>query len=277
MQKQTVLETLAGSEWEIYTAQSEPQLLHFYEPELGLFIAESPNVIERAVTAGYEPVSFLLDEKEVTEQVRQLYTQCPEASVYFAPTALMDQLPGCHLTRGVLCLMRRKALPAVDTICADAHRVAVLENVMNPTNLGAIFRSAAALGFDAVLMTDDCSNPFYRRASRVSMGTVFQIPWTYFPYPTDYRSTEHHYIRRLHELGFQTAAMALSDDSIPLDSPLLRQADRLAVLLGSEFTGLHEESVRESDFVVKIPMAHGVDSLNVAAASAVAFWELRFR
>ena len=277
MQTQMKLETLAGNEWEVYTAQSEPQLLHFYEPELGLFIAESPNVIERAVAAGYEPVSFLLDEKEVTPQLRQLYESCPEASVYFAPTALMDTLPGCHLTRGVLCLMRRKALPSVAEICKEAHRIAVLENVMNPTNLGAIFRSAAALGFDAVIMTDDCSNPFYRRASRVSMGTVFQIPWTYFPYPTDYRSAEKHYIPMLHEMGFQTAAMALSDDSIALDDPVLRSAGKLAVLLGSEFTGLHPETVRRSGFVVKIPMAHGVDSLNVAAASAVAFWELRFR
>ena len=277
MQKQIRLESLSGNEWEIYTAQSEPQLLHYYEPELGLFIAESPNVIERAIAAGYEPVSFLLDEKEVTEQVQRLYTECPEASVYFSPTALMDQLPGCHLTRGVLCLMKRKALPSVEAVCASAHRIAVLENVMNPTNLGAIFRSAAALGFDAVFMTEDCSNPFYRRASRVSMGTVFQIPWTYFPYPTDYTSEPHHYISRLHALGFQTAAMALSDDSISLDAPVLHEADRLAVLLGSEFTGLHPETVRESDFVVKIPMAHGVDSLNVAAASAVAFWELRFR
>ena len=277
MQKKMHLASLAGSEWEIYTAQAEPQLLHFYEPDLGLFIAESPNVIERAVAAGYEPVSFLLDEKEVTEQVQRLCDGCPDASVYYAPTALMDQLPGCHLTRGVLCLMRRKALPDAVEICADAHRIAVLENVMNPTNLGAIFRSVAALGFDAVIMTDDCSNPFYRRASRVSMGTVFQIPWTYFRYPTDYRGDQHHYISQLHNLGFKTAAMALSDDSISLDAPILRETERLAVLLGSEFTGLHPQTVRQSDFVVKIPMSHGVDSLNVAAASAVAFWELRFR
>ena len=231
----------------------------------GLFIAESPKVIERALNAGYVPVSFLMEPRHVETQARDILARCGEVPVYTAPLDVLKQLTGFPLTRGMLCAMRRRPLPAVETVCAGAKRVAVLEDVMNPTNVGAIFRSAAALGIDAVLLTQACSDPLYRRAIRVSMGTVFQVPWTYLP---------EGWPQMLRALGFTTAAMALCDASLPIYAPQLKRADRLAVVLGTEGDGLAESTIAACDCTVRIPMTHGVDSLNVAAASAVAFYQL---
>ena len=231
----------------------------------GLFIAESPKVIERALNAGYVPVSFLMEPRHVETQARDILARCGEVPVYTAPLDVLKQLTGFPLTRGMLCAMRRRPLPAVETVCAGAKRVAVLEDVMNPTNVGAIFRSAAALGIDAVLLTQACSDPLYRRAIRVSMGTVFQVPWTYLP---------EGWTQTLRALGFTTAAMALCDASLPIYAPQLKRADRLAVVLGTEGDGLAESTIAACDCTVRIPMTHGVDSLNVAAASAVAFYQL---
>ena len=231
----------------------------------GLFIAESPKVIERALNAGYVPVSFLMEPRHVETQARDILARCGEVPVYTAPLDVLKQLTGFPLTRGMLCAMRRRPLPTVETVCAGAKRVAVLEDVMNPTNVGAIFRSAAALGIDAVLLTQACSDPLYRRAIRVSMGTVFQVPWTYLP---------EGWLQALRALGFTTAAMALCDASLPIYAPQLKRADRLAVVLGTEGDGLAESTIAACDCTVRIPMTHGVDSLNVAAASAVAFYQL---
>lgn len=233
-----------------------------------MFIAESPKVIHRALDAGCQPVSLLMERKDITGAAREILQRCPEVPVYTADEELLCNLTGYHLTRGVLCAMRRPPLPTAQQLCAGASRIVVLENIMNPTNIGAIFRSAAALGMDAVLLTPGCSNPLYRRSARVSMGTVFQISWTYTPqWPEEG-------MRLLKEMGFKTAAMALREDSVSVDGPDLMGEEKLAIVLGSEGDGLTNDTIASCDYTVKIPMFHGVDSLNVAAASAVAFWQL---
>lgn len=259
-------------ELDIYARLTEAQLLHIYEPEIGLFIAESPKVVERALNAGYKPVSLLVERKHIDGQAQEVINRCGDVPVYTADFDVLTKLTGFQLTRGMLCAMRRLSLPTIEEVCAGARRIAILENVVNPTNVGAIFRSAAALNMDAVLLTPACSNPLYRRAARVSMGTVFQIPWTYF----DDKSCEwpHQGIRRLQEMGFKTAAMALSDTYVSIDDPQLMSEEKLAIILGTEGDGLAECTIADCDYTVKIPMTHGVDSLNVAAASAVAFWQL---
>ena len=258
-------------ELDIYARLTEGQLLNRHEPEKGMFIAESPKVVERALDAGYLPVSFLVEHRHLESQAKDLICRCPEVPVYTAEFDVLTQLTGFQLTRGMLCAMHRRPLPSVKEICAGAKRIAVLENVVNPTNVGAIFRSAAALHVDAVLLTEACSNPLYRRSIRVSMGTVFQVPWTYL---TGETAWPHPGIDVLREMGYRTAALALCDDSVRLDDPRLAQEERLAIILGTEGDGLADVTIAESDYTVRIPMAHGVDSLNVAAASAVAFWEL---
>ena len=257
---------------DVYARLSEGQLYHYDEPEAGLFIAESPNVIERALNAGYEPVSMLMEKKHVKTQARHLIERCRDIPVYTAAFDVLTKLTGFQLTRGVLCAMRRRALPDIEAICKNARRIAVLEDVMNPTNVGAIFRSAAALNMDAIVLTGGCSDPLYRRAGRVSMGTVFQIPWTVMD-PKKYSWPEDG-MEKLRSLGFKTAAMALRNDTIAIDDPRLMDEDKLAIILGTEGDGLSEQTIASCDYTVKIPMTHGVDSLNVAAASAVAFWEL---
>lgn len=259
-------------ELDIYARLSEVQLLRLYEPNPGLFIAESPKVIERALNAGYEPVSFLVEKKHIEEEARDLIARCEGTPVFTAEFDVLTKLTGFQLTRGMLCAMRRTQLPAVEEVCAGARRIAVLENVVNPTNIGAIFRSAAALNIDAVLLTPACSNPLYRRASRVSMGTVFQIPWTYLETAPAKQSTSG--IKQLQKLGFKTAAMALNENSISIDAPQLMAEEKLAIVLGTEGDGLADCTISDCDYTVRIPMSHGVDSLNVAAASAVAFWQL---
>lgn len=259
-------------ELDVYARLSEVQLLHYHEPDLGMFIAESPNVIERALNSEYEPISFLAETKEIEGENRKLTERCGNVPVYTAEFDVLTKLTGFKLTRGLLCAMRRKRLPGAEELCAGAKRIAVLENVMNPTNVGAIFRSAAALNMDAVLLTPGCSDPLYRRAARVSMGTVFQIPWTFLDEKTE--AWPRQGMEILKKLGFQTAAMALKDDSRSIDDPELKQAEKLAVILGTEGEGLTDKTIEACDYTVRIPMAHGVDSLNVAAASAVAFWEL---
>ena len=256
---------------DVYARLTENQLLNRDDPSKGIFIAESPKVIERALDAGCIPLSFLVEDKHVETQAKELLLRCPDIPVYTAPFEVLTQLTGFALTRGMLCAMRRPALPSVSELCRTSSRIAILENVMNPTNVGAIFRSAAALHMDAVLLTPGCSNPLYRRAIRVSMGTVFQIPWTFFD---DTSSWQDAGMQTLREHGFLTVAMALRNDSVSIDDPRLTSAEKLAVILGSEGDGLASETIAECDYTVKIPMAHGVDSLNVAAASAVAFWEL---
>lgn len=258
-------------ELDIYARLSEAQLLNLEAPRRGIFIAESPRVIERALDAGCEPISFLAEEKEL-DSAGELLERCKEIPVYTAPFSVLTRLTGFQLTRGMLCAMYRPQLPGVAQVCDGARRIAVLEQVVNPTNVGAIFRSAAALNMDAVLLTPGCSNPLYRRAIRVSMGTVFQVPWTFlgeqeweWPGPG---------LENLRRLGFKTAAMALREDTIGIDSPELAAQERLAIILGTEGDGLAEETIEACDYTVRIPMSHGVDSLNVAAASAVAFWEL---
>lgn len=253
----------SAPELDIYARMSEVQLRHCCEPMPGVFIAESPKVINRAIDAGYEPISLLLEPRHITGEAREIIERCENIPVYTANSDVLTRLTGFQLTRGALCAMRRRSYLNTAVICRNARRIAVLENVVNPTNVGAIFRSAAALGMDAVLLTMGCSDPFYRRAARVSMGTVFQIPWTYIEDLTELQS-----------LGFTTAAMALSDQSISIDDPVLMAEPRLAVVLGTEGDGLAESTIARCDYTVRIPMAHGVDSLNVAAASAVAFWQL---
>jgi len=257
---------LTAPQLDIYARLSEPQLLHYYEPDGGLFIAESPTVIGLALDAGYQPVSLLLERRHIDGEARSIIERCPDIPIYTADTDILTKITGFKLTRGALCAMKRTPLPSVDEVCRGARRIAVLENVVNPTNVGAIIRSAAALNIDAVLLTPACSDPLYRRAARVSMGTVFQIPWTYFD--------DQQYISCLHELGFTTAAMALTDNSVSIDDPRLNAAERLAIVLGTEGEGLAAETIAQCSFTVKIHMSQGVDSLNVAAASAVAFWQL---
>ena len=251
-------------ELDVYARLSERELLRFDEPLAGRFIAESPKVIERALDAGYEPLSLLLERRHVEGEAKDIVNRC-DVPIYTAPLDVLTRLVGFRLTRGVLCAMRRKNEPPLEAVCEGTRRVAVLEDVMNPTNVGAIFRSAAALGMDAVLLTRGCADPLYRRAVRVSMGNVFLLPWTH---------VEDDWSARLHGLGFQTAAMALTADALALDDPALRAAEKLAVVLGTEGDGLAPRTLADCDYTVHIPMARGVDSLNVAAASAVAFWEL---
>ena len=253
-------------ELDVYARLTENQLLCRRDPENAMFIAESPMVIERALDADCVPLSFLMETKHADGKAKELLSRCPkDINVYTAELEVLTQLTGFHLTRGMLCAMLRPRLRSVEEVCRGARRIAVLENVMNPTNIGAIFRSAAALGMDAVLLTSGCSDPLYRRAVRVSMGTVFQIPWCYVD--DDWQT-------RLRAAGFQTAAMALCDDSLPLYAQALSCAERLAIVLGTEGDGLAQRTIADCDFTVRIPMLHGVDSLNVAAASAVAFWQL---
>lgn len=258
-------------ELDAYARMSEVQLLRYYEPKPGLFIGESPKVIERALNAGYKPVSFLADRRDLEGEAAEVLSRFPELPVYTAEHEVLTRLTGFALTRGLLCVMRRKSLPSAEEVCRDARRIAILENVVNPTNIGAIFRSAAALHMDAVVLTPGCSDPLYRRAARVSMGTVFQIPWTIFDKKLSWPEEG---MGLLKKLGFKTAAMALSEDSVGIDDPGLLAEEKLAVILGTEGEGLMEETITACDYTVKIPMSHGVDSLNVAAASAVAFWEL---
>ena len=252
-------------ELDVYARLTEAQLLNRHCLKDGLFIAESPKVIMRALDAGYEPVSFLVEKKHLQGESRQVLERCAGLPVYTAAFDVLTQLTGYQLTRGMLCAMRRKALPDMEDILKNATRVAVLEDVMNPTNLGAIFRSAAALGMDAVLLTPACSNPLYRRSARVSMGTVFQVAWTYMG---------EDWAQQLRRLGFKTAAMALKQDSVTIEDPDLNAEEKLAIVLGTEGDGLAENTIAGCDYTVLIPMSHGVDSLNVAAASAVAFWQL---
>ncbi len=253
---------------DLYARLTENQLLNRADPENALFIAESPLVIGRALDAGCKPVSFLMERQHIGGKGREILARCcQDIPVYTAEESVLAQLTGFHLTRGMLCAMRRPKLPSVEEVCRSARRIAVLENVMNPTNIGAIFRSAAALGMDAVLLTCAGSDPLYRRASRVSMGNVFLIPWTYLPEEGDWTQL-------LRAFGFRTVAMALRDDSVRLDDPRLAAEERLAIVMGTEGDGLASTTIASCDYTVKIPMYHGVDSLNVAAASAVAFYEL---
>lgn len=252
---------------DVYARLTENQLVNREHPEEGLFIAESPLVIERALNGGYEPVSFLMEEKHVETQAKEILARCGDIPVYVAPLEVLKQLTGFPLTRGMLCAMRRKPLPTLEALCRGARRVAVLEDVMNPTNVGAIFRSAAALHMDAVVLTSAASDPLYRRAIRVSMGTVFQVPWTVLDAGEKWTDA-------LRSLGFKTAALALRDDSLPIFDERLHKIEKLALALGTEGDGLADESIEQCDYTVRIPMSHGVDSLNVAAASAVAFYQL---
>lgn len=266
---------IAAPELDVFARLTEAQLRNRLEPEKGVFIAESPKVIGRALDAGYEPVSLLMEPRHITGQGRDIIDRCGNIPVYTASREILEGLTGYALTRGVLCTMRRPALPSVEAVCTDARRVAVLEGIVDSTNIGAIFRSAAALDIDAVLVTPTCGDPLYRRAVRVSMGTVFQVPWTRIgSEPSDWPEQG---MEQLRKLGFKTAAMALSDDSVSIEDPRLAAEERLAIVLGTEGDGLAERTIAGCDYTVRIPMSHQVDSLNVAAASAVAFWELRAR
>ena len=268
MAKIIEISDFSAPELDVYARLTENQLLNHADPKNAMFVAESPPVIGRAMDAGCVPLSFLMEPKHIEGRGHEILARCADdVPVYTAPLEVLTQLTGFHLTRGMLCCMLRPALPALSELCAASRRVAVLENVMNPTNIGAIFRSAAALGMDAVLLTAAGSDPLYRRAARVSMGTVFQVPWTYLPEDADWQDV-------LHSYGFKTAAMALRDDSLSIADPRLREVEKLAVVLGTEGDGLASETIAACDYTVKIPMSHGVDSLNVAAASAVAFYQL---
>lgn len=252
---------------DVYARMSEGQLLNRHEPEKGLFIAESPKVIERALDAGCVPVSCLVEDRQIEGEAASVLARLAQVPVYTAPFSVLTQLTGFKLTRGMLCAMKRPAAPKPEKLCCGSCRLSILEHVVNPTNVGAIIRSAAALGMDGVLLTPDCSDPLYRRAIRVSMGTVFQIPWAFFPEDVDW-------MEFLKTMGFRIVAMALRRDTVAIDDPKLLSEERLAIILGTEGEGLEEETIDRCDYTVKIPMAAGVDSLNVAAASAVAFWEL---
>lgn len=291
------IKDLDAPELQIYYNLNEAQLFHYFEPKPGIFIAESPKVIERALDAGCVPMSFLMEKKHVETQAKDILARCDklqsrdikqtdkmevengnsnmsaerEIPVYTAEIEVLAKITGYQLTRGMLCAMYRPALSSVEQLCKNARRVAILENVVNPTNVGAIFRSAAALGMDAVLLTPACADPLYRRASRVSMGTVFQIPWTYFDKNACWPDGA---MDVLHKLGYKTAAMALRDDSVSIDDEKMMAEEKLAIVLGTEGDGLADHTIADCDYTVRIPMTHGVDSLNVAAASAVAFWQL---
>lgn len=258
-------------ELDVYARMNEIQLLNRHEPEKGMFIAESPKVIARALDGGYAPVSFLVDSGHMEPDGWKVIERCPQIPVYDADAAVLRQLTGFPMTRGILCAMRRRPLPDPELFLASFHRIAVLEHVVNPTNVGAIFRSAAALNMDAVLLCENCSNPLYRRAARVSMGTVFQVPWTILDESYGWPGEGLSLLKRI---GYKTVSMALRDDSVSIADPRLKEEERLAVILGTEGDGLASETIEGCDYTVRIPMSHGVDSLNVAAASAVAFWEL---
>lgn len=259
---------LTSPELDIYARLNETQLRHLYEPKPGIFIAESPRVIGRALDAGCVPISCLCERRHIEGAAEDILSRCGEIPIYTAEYEVLTKLTGFALTRGMLCAMYRPKLPTVQEVCQNAHRIAVLEDIVNPTNIGAIFRSAAALQMDAVLLTPACSDPLYRRAIRVSMGTVFQIPWTYL---------DQDGLDSIRKMGFKTAAMALRDDSVSIDDPALEKEEKLAIVLGTEGDGLASSTIEGCDYTVRIPMACGVDSLNVAAASAVAFWQLRRR
>lgn len=268
MAKIIEISDFSAPELDVYARLTENQLLNRADPKNAMFVAESPLVIGRAMDAGCVPLSFLMEPKHIEGRGHEILACCADdVPVYTAPLEVLTQLTGFHLTRGMLCCMLRPALPALSELCAASRRVAVLENVMNPTNIGAIFRSAAALGMDAVLLTEAGSDPLYRRAARVSMGTVFQVPWTYLPAGERWQDT-------LHALGFETAALALRDDSLSIADPRLGRVEKLALCLGTEGDGLANDTIADCDYTVRIPMSHGVDSLNVAAASAVAFYQL---
>lgn len=255
-------------ELDVFARLTEAQLLNHHMLKEGMFIAESPKVIMRALDGGYEPISILVEKGNLSGETVEVIERCGDIPIFTADFDVLTNLTGYMLTRGMLCAMKRRAQPSADELLQKYDRVVVLEDVMNPTNLGAIFRSAAALGMDAVLLTPGCSNPLYRRSARVSMGTVFQVPWTYL---------QDGWTEQLKQSGFKTAAMALSDDSVSIDDPCLETVEKLAIVLGTEGDGLREMTVAKCDYTVKIPMSHGVDSLNVAAAGAVAFWQLRKR
>lgn len=257
--------SLEQSGVEVFGTLTEAQLRNRLEPSKGIFIAESPKVINVALNAGYEPLSLLCEQRHIDGDAAGIIARCGDIPVYTGERSLLAQLTGYVLTRGVLCAMRRRVLPSVEQVCAGAKRVVVIDGVTDTTNIGAIFRSAAALGIDAVLLTPTSCDPLNRRAVRVSMGSVFLVPWTWLEAP----------VNSLNSLGFKTVAMALTDNSIPLDSPQLAAEPRLALVMGTEGDGLPKETIEQTDYVVRIPMSHSVDSLNVAAASAVAFWELR--
>ena len=259
-------------ELDVYARLTEAQLLNRHEPEKGLFIAESPKVIERALDAGCVPVSFLVERRQLEGEAKEVLSRCESVPVYTADYEVLRQLTGYPMTRGALCAMQRYKLPSMKDICDGAKRIAILEDVVNPTNVGAIFRSAAALNMDGILLTPACSNPLYRRAIRVSMGTVFQIPWTFLD--SDTESWPEKSMDILHSFGFEMVAMALTENSLSIDDPRLLSAEKLAIVLGTEGDGLASATIANCDYTVRIPMSHGVDSLNVAAASAVAFWEL---
>ena len=268
MAKIIEISDFSAPELDVYARLTENQLLNRADPKNAMFVAESPLVIGRAMDAGCVPLSFLMEPKHIEGRGHEILARCADdVPVYTAPLEVLTQLTGFHLTRGMLCCMLRPALPALSELCAAARRGGGGGHRMNPTNIGAIFRSAAALGMDAVLLTAAGSDPLYRRAARVSMGTVFQVPWTYLPEDTDWQDV-------LHSYGFKTAAMALRDDSLSIADPRLREVEKLAVVLGTEGDGLASETIAACDYTVKIPMSHGVDSLNVAAASAVAFYQL---
>lgn len=260
-----------ATELDIYARTKEAVLLNRAKPEDGIFIAESPKVIERALDSGCEPISILMEERHIEGEGKSVLERCGDIPVYTAEFDVLKELTGFPLTRGMLCAMRRPAPLSLQQVCENATRLAILEDVVNPTNVGAIFRSAAALGMDAVILTQACSDPLYRRAIRVSMGTVFQIPWTYVDKFVEWPDEG---MKFFHDMGFKTAAFALKDDSVGIDDPQLMSEEKLAVLLGTEGDGLATETIADCDYTVKIPMSHGVDSLNVAAASAVAFWQL---
>lgn len=258
-------------ELDVYARTTENQLVNRHEPQKGMFIAESPLVIERALNAGYKPASMLVEKKHIQTHAKNIIERCNDIPVYTAEFDVLTKITGFKLTRGMLCAMYRKELTSVKDICNGANRIAILENIVNPTNVGAIFRSAAALGMDAVILTHGCSDPLYRRAIRVSMGTVFQIPWTYLDNDLVWPDSGIDY---LHDIGFKLSAMALNNNSLRIDDKKLLSEQKLAIVLGTEGDGLLTDTIERCDYTVKIPMSHGVDSLNVAAASAVAFWQL---
>jgi len=258
---------------DIFANLTERELRNSYEKNGGFFIAESPKVIERALNAGYEPISFIMEEKHITGDAAFLIERCPDLPVYTAPRAVLETLTGYKLTRGVLCALKRKPSADFTEICKGAKRIAVLENIADATNAGAIFRSAAALGIDAVLLTPECADPLNRRCLRVSMGNVFMVKWARIgENPEDWPEKG---LSQLKALGFKTLSMALRNNSVDINNPVLHSEEKLAILLGTEGEGLLTETINSSDYVVKIPMTEGVDSLNVAAAGAIIFWELR--
>lgn len=275
MSKIIEIKDFTSPDLDVFARLTEAQLRNRREQEKGIFIAESPKVIGHALNAGCEPISLLMERKHITGQAHDIIARCGEIPIYTADGDLLAGLTGYQLTRGVLCAMRRPQLPSVEDLCAGVRRLVILEGIVDPTNVGAIFRSAAGLNMDAVLVTPSCCDPLHRRAVRVSMGTVFQIPWTRisgesseWPQPG---------IERLRKLGFKTVAMALNDEAVSIDDPQLMAEEKLAIVLGTEGNGLSHCTIADCDYIVCIPMSHDVDSLNVAAASAVAFWQLRAR